>query len=226
MRYLICIVTAICLVSLTACAEPEPGYKADLLAFDNGLVGTWQSDPKDAKNDKGTFEVILRPRTLAVKEGRNEPEKLDSKDPPPAGPPNAFVATIVSTRAGEKIERTEVECKGFALSIDGVQLLTFQPSLKQIGPLGGMVLPVHHAVKYKLDGDTLTVWIPKVQINWIPVERWLDRPPPPQSEPDLGDLDSSGPRLTSDIDRFVAVYRKYGPRADFWTDSAILHRVK
>lgn len=226
MRDLIPAFVAVCLVCLCACAEPEPGYKAHLLAFDNRLVGTWRPDPKETKNDKEKFELVLRPRTLAIKDGRNEPEKLDSKNPPAPGPPNAFAATIISTRANEKIDRTEIECKGFALSVDGVQLLTFQPSLKQLGPLGGMALPVQHAVKYKLEGDTLTVWIPKVQINWIPVERWLDRPPSPQGEPDLGDVDSGSSRFTHDIDRFIAAYRKYGSRADFWSDSATLHRVR
>lgn len=220
-----------CCALLTACVEPEPAYRAELLAFDPGLVGTWRSEPgpDEASRDKATVDLTFTARTLSVKDGRVERERLGSVpvNERPSGEPNAFVFTL--SFVPEKGEATAIECKGFAISVDGVQLLTFQPSLKQldVGHLGGLVLPVQQAVRFHRDGDVLTIRGPKTPVGWIPDIAWLDPPPnPPAEAPDLGQLGEGPRKITLDEDRFVEVFRRYGSQDEFWSEPATFRRVK
>lgn len=220
---------------LTACHEPEPRYQASIVRFDERLAGTWQVDLEG--KDESSVQVMIAPRTLNVKDGRVEPQTLGGPEAAPAEQaapkvPNAFVGTLIVDAAKSKDgprEHFEIEVKGFMLNVDGESFVTFQPSVKQmdIAHLGGLVVPIQQALKYRCEGDTLMVWGPKAPFGWLPDVTWLDAPrEDPGGEVDLGDLSEGPRRVTMDVERFVGVLRKYGKVETFWEEPAVLKRGK
>ncbi|MCC6428385.1 MAG: hypothetical protein IT435_16380 [Phycisphaerales bacterium] len=232
MRTLATLVLAIlCAVILPGCNEPEPKYRADLLAFDAELVGTWRHESTDrvvvdGKPQREVIDLKLEARRLNINGGRIEPELLDEAKRPKSGPFNAYTGTLVLP-ASETASET-IEFKGFLIEVNGIKFLVFQPSTKQmgIGHLGGVVLPIHQAIKISRNGDELTFRGPRTRIAWLPDVQWLDAPPEPlPEEPELK-TDAPGIHITGDIDRFVAALKKYGPREDFWEKPTVMKKIK
>ncbi len=215
---------------LAGCHEPEPAYPASVVEFDERVVGRWRAEVNGQENL--TVEITVSPRSLEVADGRVQPEPMAEAREGPAGarPPNAFVAQIVVDSPADDggRERAEIEVKGFMLHVEGEHYLAFQPSAKQlnVAHLGGLVLPIHQVVKVRCDGDGGTVWAPRAQFGWLPDATWLDAPREPLGEPDLGDWPQGPRRVTLDIDRFLAVLRKYGRQEGFWGDSLVFQRVE
>ncbi len=225
------LLAALGVLALSGCSEPEPRYHAELLAYEPGLIGTWRYESQkktdqDGKPVRESVELALEPRRLNIQNGRVEPEALDESKRPKSGPFNAYTGTITAPVSDK--ESAIIECKGFVIQVEGAKYLAFQPSTRQmgIGHLGGLVLPIHQVVKVERSGDRLTMWGSHARIAWLPDVEWLDAPPgPPAGEPELRGKDGSL-CVTGDIDRFVAVLRKYGPRQDFWEEPIVMERVK
>lgn len=93
-----------------------------------------------------------------------------------------------------------------------------------IAHLGGLVLPLHQAVRIERRGDELVVLGPRFRLAWVPEARWLDQADTPAAEPVL-DVGSDRLTLTSDIDRFVKVLRTYGTRDDLVEAPMVMKRV-
>ncbi|GMV24215.1 MAG: hypothetical protein AMXMBFR58_02460 [Phycisphaerae bacterium] len=220
---------------LVSCVEPEPSYSVNHVVFDADLVGTWRYEETSTDEAGNTttnrFDLVLAPRTLAVKEGRVQPQVIGGEqrttDQPAA--PNAYDGTL---RIDEEGKTVEVELKGFLVAIDEWRFLAFQPSSRQLdaGHLSLLALPAHQAVRVQPTGDQLTISFPATRLAWLPDVQWLDAPAAPATEPVLppppaGD-DEAGPLIiTNDIDRFIAAMRNSALHDGFWRDPVVLKRV-
>ena len=222
-RILICAVMFALLVC-GGCRSFEPPHRAEHVAFDETLLGSWVRANPDALEGDTQSVVRVTRRDIAIRNGRLAPlgpVRTDGTEPQRL----AHAYSIVSD--AEKNSPTAQRIAAYLLRCGGKEFLGVQIETSELGMLSGFgVIPVHVLWMVERNHDRVAFRSPKNPVVWTPALRPID--PPAKGSPDVPTLESlkgEGLPFTSDIDRLLRIYVAQAGNPSFWDDAREYRRV-
>lgn len=214
------------MLSAGGCVKDDPAFKASDLTTLPVLVGTWQSTSIDKPQLKLTFAEDRQ----TVENGRLKARPVSTTVELAKGDSTAVVykLNIESTEVDDagKATTKKLAARAYAVKAGERTLLCVQnDEAEPEGLVPTFTVSKQLFIGVAVNGDTMTINWPKVQITLAPSVKLLDPPNTDDAaaptvdaalQPDEKGNVPGATLLTNSPDRALWVYRQYGSRTGFW----------
>lgn len=195
------------LACVGGCANIDPPYREEVIAWDPSILGEWKSTRLD---DQGRPEstLVVEAREITVRDQRLNPG--DARLRP--GDQRIEQYAFRWTDHNDSWNYTAYLVESNGVRMLGVQLE--DPFIRSRAPL---VLPIHFLMRLDTTENTLTLTLPEEGVAWLSSVEWADAPDDGADRPIERRKASRGSvRVAESLDRVVRYHAEHARDEAFW----------